>query len=148
MELYVERVFCDCMDAPVPCWIMLEKSPDFPEGKDFSGKWGPFEIRPVPDKVQRIVMKEGARLVEPMAQQDRVRVSAITTYQIPAVVRWMATDTILGIAMKKASEAASKSWDKVIATWGATGWDERMRMEAHFYNVLDESIAAHFAALA
>merc|ERR1712060_481619 len=104
---------------------------------------GPFRD---PEKTRWIHATNGqarGRVIEPV-DDTHVRVTMALNVDVPAAIRWVVTDSLLGFVFRKGYESAAKSWNDIIAGFDTIGYAERMQNEAAFYKTFDERLTAHF----
>merc|ERR1712216_961786 len=142
-EVIVERILCDNLDSDKPCWVLLEKSPDVLDWEKFSGQWDSFDIEACPKGHMRAVMEEGGRVIEPLTSQQ-CRVSMAIKLQLPAVIRWIITDSLLCFAVNMGAKSTMKSWDNIVDNWDSSEYPNVFQEQAHFYGALKERVEAFF----
>jgi hypothetical protein len=136
-EVIVERVLCDCLDEEDnPCWVLLERSPQVPDWDDYKGKWGPFDIPPKPKGYLRAVMAPSGRTIQPLSK-NTCRSTMLLSLQVPAVVRWLVTDSLLTWAIKMTSKGTMKCWLDIIRGWDSSAYNERMKEKSLFYTQVE-----------
>lgn len=138
-EFVLERVVCDCLDHERPCWVLLERAPDVPDFPNFSGKYKSFDIEACPKGYIRAETADSGRIFEPVTPES-CRISMSMTVQIPAVIRWALTDSLLCWAANAGSRSSTKSWNNIIDKWGSVGYDQRTLDEASFYGPVNDRI--------
>lgn len=138
-EVLLDRVLCDCMEDEVPCWVLVERSPDIPDFETFSGQWSGFDIKSVPAGYIRTVMAESGRVME-YVDENCTRCTASLSFQLPNYVRWLVTDRFLTIAVRTFSAKTAQSWQKIVDDWPKGGYPNRIRENALFYGPVQERI--------
>lgn len=136
-EVIVERVLCDCLDEALSCWVLLERSPDIDGWEDFLGSWGPFDIPAKPKGFCRSVVAPSGRIIEPISPNS-ARITMALSLELPAIVRWAVTDRVLTLAIRLGSKGNMKSWKNIINSWNSSGYNERMREQAAFYEPIEQ----------
>jgi len=145
-EVYMERVLCNCMHLDPPCWVLSERSPDVKNFQDFTGKYGPFDILARPRGFHRATAKEGGRILEPISE-NQVRVTCSLSLELPQIVSWTITDSLLFFGVSAFSKAAFRSWNKLMDNWESSPFIARVHKDAEFYEPILRESRAHLAEM-
>eukprot|EP00931_Biecheleriopsis_adriatica_P108332 TRINITY_DN82641_c0_g1_i1.p1 TRINITY_DN82641_c0_g1~~TRINITY_DN82641_c0_g1_i1.p1 ORF type:complete len:405 (+),score=90.53 TRINITY_DN82641_c0_g1_i1:45-1217(+) len=139
MEVMMERVFCACLDGDMPCWVVLEHSPEVPSFESYEGKYYDFDIAPTPAGYFRSITSNSGRVIQPISE-DCCRVTMELSIQVPSAIRWLVSDSLLCFAVRMGGKSTMKSWDQIIEKWSTAGFEARAEREAHFYKPLAQSL--------
>mmetsp|Transcript_44762 Transcript_44762/g.77542 ORF Transcript_44762/g.77542 Transcript_44762/m.77542 type:complete len:96 (+) Transcript_44762:2-289(+) len=94
----------------------------------------------------RAVMAPSGRCVQPLSA-TATRTTYALKLQLPTIVRWAVTDSVLTFAVGLGSKRSTKSWNNIIASWESSGYIERMREQASFYKPIEERVKKYLESL-
>lgn len=141
-EVIQERVICDCLDEPKPCYVILERSPDVMDWDTFSGPYGLFHVPAKPPGVLRAVFEPGGKVLEPISPTE-CRVTMTLTLRLPGAIRWVVTDSVLILAVKQIYKSSIKAWNTIVDGWSTSEYPSVQQQKSAFYASIEERVAAY-----